>query len=1024
MSQESSPHAKKNIFELKSSSSSSTAAPANEYEPLREEVDPNDNVNRHKQVAEGSIDSKSNSSEYPTTVTTSFNDEDDDRHILDYEQDIQVNFKQDKTSTTSSPVQSVSSRRLAGKFGQLMSSNPIGLSDHEDDDEEASESRSFVENKNNAKMDIIHRTISQSMLELDGQLNGSSKFEVVWSKLNFTYQPSWYQSSWFRAGDESDNSSQTSLGGCNPKGNQVLRNISGRFKSNQLIAIIGPSGCGKTTLLQFLAGNNPSERDKMRIIGLDEPKVAFIGQDDGLLPGLTAQETLVYASRLQNTRRNGKFNHQEHIRPILSELGLLECAQRSVTKLSGGQAKRVTIAQELLYPTNLLILDEVTSGLDASTSYSIVKLLKYLVSDSDYPMSIVMSIHQPSAKLFSVFDQVYVMSEGRCLYEGSCQVDLINDHLHRFNLACPKYHNIADYLIELACDETLGDVRNQMVQYHCKTSDLSNPKGQYLDHLMAKTPTGVNSNNLSIEPQGGRQVQLGIPMNFSLYDAIEKARRSRERPVFDHFVIHFSRSLLRIRRSYILTYLQLITYIILGLQLATFYGPQIGVLSGCPRLPGNLMSYILTSNYDNDSSDEETSQEMRRIQENMNFLLVSVMTATFAALEITVITFPLEAKTVKREWRNGWYRVSSYFMGRTLADLPFQLLFVVIFCFLIYILTGQIGLDTWRFGSFVGIIVMVALIAQSFGFIFGALFMDNLPAAVFTAPLCIFPTLLFSGFFSRVSQIPVFYKPLTYLSHFRYAFDGLLVTLYGFDRCQCDQEQLDRYHNSSSSQADLMRDMFRYLFGSNECSDSSAAATTTTVAPSTDDNLISSEDMVAIQANKTLAAAIASATKELQMSSSTPASSVAMSLAKRVNMSSFVDKATEDALVDSVFEHMLAANNASTGALASSNITDQSLVSLAASSPLPDTSGAASDDVMDHLAGKFTNKMTQMLNKQSNFGHPLPGQCSKFNSYLMTEFDLDNNDLIFGLVMLVLMVIITRVVCNLILNFTIANRTN
>ena len=158
-----------------------------------------------------------------------------------------------------------------------------------------------------------------------------------------------------------------------------MDDISGSFKSNQLIAIIGPSGCGKTTLLQFLAGNNPSHSDKLRISGLDEPKVAFIGQDDCLLPGLTARETLVYVSRLQNT--DPAFDHYQHVQPILAELGLLECADRSVTKLSGGQIKRVTIAQELLYPTNILILDEVTSGLDASSSHSIVKLLKQLVSN-------------------------------------------------------------------------------------------------------------------------------------------------------------------------------------------------------------------------------------------------------------------------------------------------------------------------------------------------------------------------------------------------------------------------------------------------------------------------------------------------------------------------------------------------------------------------------------------------------------------------------------------------------------------
>lgn len=822
----------------------------------------------------------------------------------------------------------------------------------------------------------LTRTISQSMLELDHSRR-LNEFQVIWRNISFSYKPSWtarYLSRRTRA-------------------NQVLRNVSGRFKSNQLVAIIGPSGCGKTTLLHFLAGNNGHQRDKLRIVGLEEPKVAFIGQDDCLLPGLTAKETLMFASRLQNNRRN--FDHEQHIQPILNELGLLECSDRSVTKLSGGQARRVTIAQELLYPTNLLILDEVTSGLDASTSCSIVKLLKHLVSDSNYPMSIVMSIHQPSAKLFSVFDQVYVMSEGSCLYEGSCGTDSINDYLLRFGLECPKFHNIADYLIEIACEdsgEPMGATKEQMIQYQTKRSELS--LAEECQHYWPAA-SGCGPTNGDVEtgpaPLGvfartngytrvssqdvGERPPLVPIMNHSLHEAIEQARRARPRPFWDQFLVHLSRSLLRIRRSHILTYLQLVTYVVLGLQLATFYGPQIGTLNGCPRLPTSLMAFVLASDL-----DEHMNQEMRRIQENMNFLLVSVMTATFAALEITVITFPLEAKTVKREWRNGWYRVTSYFMGRTLADLPFQLVFVVIFCLLIYVLTGQIGLATWRFVSFVSIVAMTALIAQSFGFIFGAIFMNNLPAAVFCAPLCIFPTLLFSGFFSRVSQIPAIYRPMTYLSHFRYTFDALLVTLYGYQRCDCDQAQLAGYRASLDNQTRSMREVFGYLFGSAECVPAPGASTDPAEPPG--------EPPLAgaPQTNASLAAGL--------VGSLLPASAG-------------THLALEEALVDSVFEQ---------------------LNSTTATSLEPEPGATSGQDfglgVTDHLAQRFATRITTMLNKQANFGHPLPDNCAEFNSYLMTEFELRNADLAFGLAMLLAFVVLTRLVCGTILGFTIATRNN
>lgn len=782
----------------------------------------------------------------------------------------------------------------------------------------------------------LDRSVSRSMLDLDTSA-ALDEFTVKWTSLTYSYKPSLISS--FRK-----------------KPNLVLRDLSGQFKSNQLIAIIGPSGCGKTTLLQFLAGNIPAPRDQLTIRGLESPKVAYIGQDDCLLPGLTARETLVYASLLQNSKSK-RVDHHGHVQVILDQLGLTECADRCISKLSGGQVKRVTIGQELLYPTNLLILDEVTSGLDASTSYSIVGLLKKLVSDNRYPMSIVMSIHQPSAKLFSVFDKVYVMSEGQCIYEGSCQFEAVNAHLQRFGLECSKFHNIADYLIEIACADSDFDrsILDQMVQFQRKHSSGTferevSPRGTLTSQTL--------DNHFKVTDDESQNSLMLNNNNLSLYKSVEQARRQRERSIGDQFLVHLRRSLLRISRSSILTYLQFITYILLGLQLATFYGGEVGKLSGCPRLPMSFMALALS-----EESEDNLTFEMRRLQENMNFLLVAIMTATFAALEITVITFPLEAKAIKREWRNGWYRVSSYFLGRTLADLPFQLTFVIAFCVVVYSLTGQIGLFSWRFATFVLIIIMTALIAQAVGFIFGALFMDNLPAAVFTAPLCIFPALLFSGFFSRVSQIPSFYMPMTYLSHFRYAFDALLVSLYGFNRCNCDQETLVNYHASLQNQTGSVRDMFKSLFGANDCPASNCG---------NGENSI--EDI-------------------------TTASSALLSSTTTTTMRPLHLRTLEDALVDSVFEHMNSTNTTTTSS------TNQG------------------DSVMDVMIDKFSTRVTSMLNKQANFGQDVPKQCSEFNSYLMAEFDLHDNDIVFALMMLTVFVIASRLISLAILSFTISSRS-
>jgi ATP-binding cassette, subfamily G (WHITE), member 1 len=119
-----------------------------------------------------------------------------------------------------------------------------------------------------------------------------------------------------------------------------------------------------------------------------------------------------------------------------------------VGDLSGGEQKRLTIALELVDDPAILFLDEPTTGLDSSSSTQCIQLLKNLASRGK---TIVCTIHSPSALLFEMFDNIYALAFGSCIYQGSTR-NLVQ-FLNELDLVCPEIYSPSDFLLEIATND-------------------------------------------------------------------------------------------------------------------------------------------------------------------------------------------------------------------------------------------------------------------------------------------------------------------------------------------------------------------------------------------------------------------------------------------------------------------------------------------------------------------------------------------------------------------------------------------
>ncbi|KAI4355695.1 hypothetical protein L6164_004443 [Bauhinia variegata] len=270
----------------------------------------------------------------------------------------------------------------------------------------------------------------------------------------------------------------------------ILKNVSGIVKPRRLTLLLGPPSSGKTTLLKALAGKLDPDLDVSGKVtynghGMEEfvsqRTAAYIAQHDVHIGEMTVRETLAFSARCQGvgsryellselSRREAAANikpdpyidiymkaiasnleaSQMMTEYVLKILGLEICADTVVGDemlrgISGGQRKRVTTGEMLVGPANAFFMDEISTGLDSSTTFQIIKCLRQIVHISDG--TAVVSLLQPAPETYELFDDIILLSEGQIVYQGPRE--RILEFFESMGFKCPERKGVADFLQEV-----------------------------------------------------------------------------------------------------------------------------------------------------------------------------------------------------------------------------------------------------------------------------------------------------------------------------------------------------------------------------------------------------------------------------------------------------------------------------------------------------------------------------------------------------------------------------------------------
>ncbi|KAL2817468.1 ABC transporter PeaB1 [Aspergillus cavernicola] len=527
-----------------------------------------------------------------------------------------------------------------------------------------------------------------------------------------------------------------------PSSRPILREFSAAIHPGEMVLVIGKPGSGCTTFLKTLAGmwneykgvqgtltvGGHSIED---VIDKDPQDVVFCGESDDHFPTLTVFETLRFAMRARCGPKPSALEINERVQLLAQLVGLghvlnTKVGDAYVRGVSGGERRRVSLAEALATCARLICLDNPTNGLDSSTALEFIEMMREWTHQSQCVTA--MSVYQGSDAIVPYFDKVVVINAGRQIFYGSIQG--AKAYFLSLGFECSSATTTTDFLNSMSANPEVRRVHEAHRDQVPRTPD----------EFQQRFRRSVHFDELESAVQAAKALPIVIRPSKSAQYAL---------PLYQQIAYCTTRQVRIIQHNYNSLVVEALCIVVQSLILGTLFRNQ-------QRSTGSFFIFA-------------------------SALFYSVLVPALQAMAEFRSTFAQRPLILKHK-RYRLYRPMAYGFGLIMTDIIWKI-FVVCWNIPLYFLTGfqmnAANFFTWF------VVVYIEHLALSMFFRSVAVFSSNMYRAVLPVGIFFNMYVLYTGLYVPPPQMQVWLGWLRYLNPLHYAFESAMINEFGNLNYEC-----------------------------------------------------------------------------------------------------------------------------------------------------------------------------------------------------------------------------------------------